>query len=116
MATVIKASCHDCGDVQLGAGDLRVRRCAQMTESTYLFRCPECQLPVVKPADARVVELLVASGVRVEDWQLPAELLEPHLGAPISHDDLIDFHQLLARDDWFHALERETTGPAGHER
>jgi hypothetical protein len=109
MATVIKASCHECGDVELGVTDLRVRVCAGADQGSYVFRCPTCQMSVAKPAEPRIVDLLVASGVRLEEWQLPSELFEPHLGAPITHDDLIDFHRLLQREDWFEALAADGT-------
>lgn len=104
MATVIKASCHDCGDVELGVADLRVRVCSHDDQGSYVFRCPTCQMSVVKPAEPRIVDLLVASGVELVEWELPAELFEAHAGAPISHDDLIDFHQLLQHDGWFSQL------------
>lgn len=108
MATVIKASCQECGDVELGVTDVRVRVCSRDDAGTYVFRCPTCRMSVVKPAEARIVDLLVASGVRLEHWDLPAELFEPHRGAPISHDDLIDFHRLLQMPDWFEDLTRST--------
>lgn len=104
MATVIKASCHDCGDVELAVRDLSVRVCAEGEQGSYVFRCPTCQMSVVKPAEQRIVDLLVASGVELIEWRLPAELFETHYGAPISHDDLIDFHHLLLQDDWFSAV------------
>src|SRR5690606_14693294 len=97
---VIKASCQECGDVELGVSDIQVRVCADDDRGTYVFRCPACRKSVAKPAEARVVDLLVASGVRIVHWQLPAELFELRSGPPISHDDLIDFHRLLQRDDW----------------
>ena len=50
MATVIKASCHDCGDVELAVDDLEVRVCTQDDQGSYVFRCPSCQMSVVKPA------------------------------------------------------------------
>ena len=104
MATVIKASCHDCGDVELAVHDLEVRVCTTDAQGTYVFRCPSCLMSVAKPAEQRVVEMLVASGVSLVEWDLPAELFEHRAGAPISHDDLIDFHHLLQDDDWFDAL------------
>ena len=104
MATVIKASCHDCGDVELAVRDLSVRVCTQAEAGSYVFRCPTCQMSVVKPAEQRIVELLVASGVELIEWRLPAELFESHDGAAITHDDLIDFHNLLREDDWFDTL------------
>lgn len=104
MATVIKASCHDCGDVELGVEQLRVRVCTADTQGTYVFRCPTCQMSVAKPAEQRIIDLLVASGVELVEWRLPAELFEAHQGAAICHDDLIDFHRLLQTDDWFDAV------------
>ncbi len=101
MATVIKASCHECGDVELAVRDLSVRVCTEAEHGSYVFRCPTCQMSVVKPAEQRIVDLLVASGVQLVTWRLPAELFELHEGAPITHDDLIDFHHLLGSDDWF---------------
>jgi hypothetical protein len=101
MATVIKASCQECGDVELGVSELRVRVCTADTQGTYVFRCPTCQMSVAKPAEQRIVDLLVASGVELIEWRLPAELFEAHQGEPITHDDLIDFHHLLQTDTWF---------------
>ena len=61
-------------------------------------------MAVSKPAEPTVVELLVSSGVTMAVWQLPAELWEPRMGEPISHDDLLDFHDLLAAENWFERL------------
>jgi hypothetical protein len=104
MATVIKASCSECGDVELSTGDMMVRVCTQVDQASYIFRCPSCRMSVAKKAERRIVELLVASGVRIERWDLPQEMFEEKLGSPISHDDLIDFHRLLQADDWFDEL------------
>jgi hypothetical protein len=61
-------------------------------------------MAVVKPAEPRIVDLLAASGVEVSMWRLPAELYEPHSGARIDHDDLLDFHELIESDSWFDEL------------
>ena len=38
-------------------------------------------------------------------WHLPAEMFEPHAaGEVISHDDLLDFRELLEDDGWFSRL------------
>jgi len=55
-------------------------------------------MTIVKPAESRTIDLLVASGVSFTTWRLPAELFEAHIGEPISHDDLLDFHHLLNDD------------------
>lgn len=100
MAT-IRASCGDCGDVELTTADVRVRVCTDTNQGEYLFRCPTCRMAVVKPAEPRTIDLLVASGVAMQTWALPAELWEPRNGRPISHDDVLDFHNSLSDDDTF---------------
>lgn len=102
----IRATCADCGDVELTTSDVRVRVCLEDSQGEYHFRCPTCQMSVVKPAEPRIVDLLVASGVELSTWSLPAELFEPRSGSPLTHDDLIDFHLLLSDGDaWFHEVE-----------
>ena len=98
MAT-IRASCSDCGDVELTTADVRVRVCTADNQGTYSFRCPICAMTVVKPAEPRTVDLLVASGVAYTTWSPPLELSEPRgTGVAFTHDDLLDFHALLADD------------------
>lgn len=106
----IKASCPTCGDVELTTRDVQVLLCATTNEGSYAFRCPSCRLAVSKPAEARVVDVLVASGVRLSVWQLPAELDEAHMGEPVSYDDLLEFHFELQRDDWLERLTSMTSG------
>ena len=103
MAT-IRATCGECGDVELTTADVRVRVCIEDNSGTYNFRCPRCTMTVVKPAEPRIVDLLVASGVELATWKLPAELYEPRFGDRINHDDLLDFHELLEGDEWFDTL------------
>ncbi len=63
--TTIRASCEDCGDVELGIEEVRVRICADDERATYSFTCPTCRLTVVKPTDDRAVQLLMDAGVAV---------------------------------------------------
>ena len=102
--TTIRASCPSCGDVDLTVEDVSVHVCADDRRGSYSFRCPDCRLAVSKPAEPNVVDILVSSGVRMAVWQLPAELFETKVGEPISHDDLLDFHHLLADETWFDRL------------
>ncbi|MGH9186382.1 MAG: hypothetical protein ACRD0U_11300 [Acidimicrobiales bacterium] len=98
MAT-IRATCGECGDVEVAPPDVLVRVCVEDDRGSYTFRCPRCHMAVVKAAEQPVVDLLVASGVALATWRLPAELFETREGEPITHDDLLDFHELLYRDD-----------------
>ena len=98
MAT-IRASCPDCGDVELTTSDVRVRVCLDDDRGEYLFTCSICAMVVVKPAEHRTIDLLVASGVEMDTWTLPAELFEARSGRQINHDDILDFHRLLADEN-----------------
>src|SRR6476659_984638 len=98
MAT-IRASCTDCGDVELTTAEVKVRVCTADNQGTYSFRCPLCTMTVVKSAEPRTVDLLVASGVAYSTWSPPLELSEPRFGGQaFTHDDLLDFHELLSDD------------------
>jgi hypothetical protein len=112
MAT-IRATCSDCGDVELTTADVRVRVCLDDNSGSYQFRCPFCEMSVVKPAEPRIVDLLAASGVEVVMWRLPAELYEPRFGPRINHDDLLDFHGQLESDTWFDDLVDQVESDRG---
>jgi len=106
MATRIRASCEHCGDVELRVRDVQVRVCIDDDAGSYVFRCPGCTMAIVKDAEPRVVELLAASGVEIAYWARPRELHERPAGPAFTHDDLLDFHELLQGDGW----ERELLG------
>jgi hypothetical protein len=90
--------------VELTSKDMTVRLCVEDNRGSYAFRCPTCAMTVTKNAEQRIVDLLVASGVKVEMWTLPLELRERPVGAPLTHDDLLTFHELLETEDWFATL------------
>ena len=106
--TVIRVTCGGCGDVELSATEMRVRRCVETGHATYVFTCPDCHMVEVRTAEDHVVEVLRSAGVACAEWQLPAELAESRIGPPLTHDDLLDFHDLLRSSDWFSALETLT--------
>lgn len=102
----IRATCGDkestgCGDVELTTRDVKVRVCTHDNRGTYSFRCPKCRMVVVKSAEPRTIKLMVASGVEMSTWDLPAELREPRSGAPITHDDVLNFHEKITDDEAF---------------
>ncbi|CAN5834414.1 MAG: hypothetical protein H0V93_13805 [Euzebyales bacterium] len=102
--TTIKATCPTCGEVTLTPEDIELRvDQADAGDSSYAFGCPACGHTVRKPADERVVRLLVSGGVQ----PLAVELLRMRFAWPaLTHDDLLDFHTLLQGDDWLaHLLD-----------
>jgi uncharacterized Zn finger protein len=105
MAT-IRASCPDCGDVEFTSEDVQVRVSSDDGSGTYAFNCPSCRVTVVKTAEARTIDLLVASGVPAMTETVLTDIEErPDEGDPLTHDDLERFRDLLHRDDsWFTQL------------
>ena len=115
--TRIRATCPICGEVDLRPDDIELEIVRDvLTEvgagSCYRFSCPTCTDVVTKPADERIAKLLTTGGVEVVEApavpQAPPHPEAPPSGPRFSADDLLDFHQLLEREDWFHALEAMT--------
>ncbi len=111
--TRIRATCPTCGEVDLQPADveLEIVRLADDEEhevrdgSHYRFHCPTCADTVTKPADARIARLLTTGGVEVriiEDTQTDTRPPHPEApvgGAPLTYDDLLDFHFQLDQAD-----------------
>ena len=81
-------------------------------EGSYRFSCPECMNTIEKPADRKVVALLLSAGVELDDEEAaqmdrltgariaprPKSLESRPDGPPFTVDDLIEFHFLLQDD------------------
>lgn len=77
-------------------------------EGCYRFSCPGCMLMIEKPADRKIVALLLSAGVELEEraaanhpsaLEAPEPVAESHQGGPpLTVDDLITFHFLLEDD------------------
>jgi len=97
MAT-IRATCTVCGDVELGTADVRVRVDPSSHQGTYSFVCPRCDTLVVKPAQPRTVDLLLASGVEYDMAVSGTSHEERRTGVPIAESDIDAFSDLLQDD------------------
>lgn len=101
----VRAQCADCGVVRLTLPDLLVRVGMDTQHWSYCFRCPACGRATAHDSDEETLEVLISLGAPVQHWHVPAELLEARpVGAILSLDDLLDFHILLQRADWFELL------------
>jgi hypothetical protein len=102
---LVRATCGLCGDVELVSGDVQIRVSGDDGSGTYTYCCPGCHGIRQVPAEARTIDLLKRAGSVEIPRELPAELEERNVDAPLfTHDDLISFHQLLETDDWLDAL------------
>jgi hypothetical protein len=100
MAT-IRASCDTCGDVEFPTSEVRVHAPEDGGPGTYAFRCPRCSATVVRTAERGVMDLLIAAGVAFTTWRRPAELVEREAtpsSVPLTHNDLLEFHQRIVDD------------------
>jgi len=98
VMTSVRASCPGCGSIEIAASEITVRCCDQSGHDSYRLRCPMCSMWMVKDANAEVVIALLGAGSPIERWRLPLEMNErPKGAAVIGDDDLIDFHEALAR-------------------
>ena len=105
--TTIRTNCPTCGEVDMSpeAVLLSVRDIAG--EGSYRFSCPECRKTVEKPADRKVVALLLSAGVELDEETepaaaptVPAAFYEERPdGPPFTIDDVITFHFLLEDDE-----------------
>lgn len=95
--TTIKATCPECGDVDLTPAEVRleVRETLAGPLSDFAFDCRTCEAHVRGEATDDIVRSLERAGVLVRLTRLPAEVREEHQGAPISEDEVIAFGQWL---------------------
>jgi hypothetical protein len=98
----IRVRCVDCGELFVMSFALTVRSCTDNQRWSYCFCCPGCGRATAHESDEPTIAPVVAIGVPVERWHLPAELTESRPAGPIlTPDDLLDFHLFLQRADWF---------------
>jgi predicted RNA-binding Zn-ribbon protein involved in translation (DUF1610 family) len=108
--TTIRTTCPRCGEVDMSPEAILLSIRDQRGEGSYRFACPECLNTIEKPADRKVVALLLSAGVELADAGTDDlehepepdgyEPLELHAGGPpFTVDDLITFHFLLKDDE-----------------
>jgi len=61
--TTIKTTCSACGDVELAATELVLELTPMDATGRYSFSCPFCEANQFRPANERVVAILLAVGV-----------------------------------------------------
>ncbi|HEX9312978.1 MAG TPA: hypothetical protein VGA30_09195 [Actinomycetota bacterium] len=110
--TMIRTTCPTCGAVEMGVDAVMLSFRQESGEGSYRFLCPGCMSTVEKPADQKIVALLLSVGVDVEGLDAALAgfdggnaarneiaLLETRPdGPPLTVDDLISFHFLLEDD------------------
>ncbi len=86
--TTIKTTCHRCGDVELRPDDLALELDPSKDSGAYRFTCPLCVTVQRRPANARVVSVLLATGVEYEVLR----------SDPITEEEIAAFAEALAAE------------------
>src|SRR5437867_11895610 len=107
--TTIRTTCPRCGEVDMTPEAILLSVRDSAGEGSYRFSCPECLNTIEKPADRKVVALLLSAGVELADagtddmdhepeWE-SYEPLEVHSGGPPFTVDALITLQVLLNDD-----------------
>ena len=108
--TTIRTTCTRCGRIELQPDviDLRIDT-ADPDAAIYGYQCPRCEATVVRRAGARVVRLLVASGVPERSYESRSPACSDPVIVirdlpPFTSDDLLDFHEQIKDSNWIGKL------------
>ncbi len=93
--TTIRTTCTRCGDVELTTADIGLELVAHGATGSYRFECPFCGVVQRRPANERVVSILLATGVTYEVVST---------AGPITEDEISVFAKALDQDGWFSEL------------
>ena len=89
---LFKTTCPECGEVALRDYELQITPARADGSAAYRFSCPDCCRMIERPASSRIAALLAEGGVPQQPFAAEGQ------AAAITHDELLDFHELL-RDD-----------------
>jgi predicted RNA-binding Zn-ribbon protein involved in translation (DUF1610 family) len=95
LMTTIRTTCAVCGDVELMPIELTLELTAISGTGTYAFACPECGDQQRRPANHRVVSILLATGAAYD--------VRDELG-PITESEIATFAANLDTADWAEQL------------
>lgn len=113
----IRLTCPACGfeqDLPPGDIELIVAPVEHELPAAYGFTCRGCAHAAIRTADSQALEVLLAAGVDPAGGPRNTRFAHPEAppaGPPLTLDDLLDLHLLLAGDTWFaHLREASSDG------
>ena len=83
--------CRECGEVEVDLAGVEVHVNPREDVAVFTFACPRCFQLVVSGCRETMGSLLAAGARRYE--------LRSTSTPPLTHDDLLEFHQWLERDE-----------------
>lgn len=89
--TGTRLTCRQCGEVEIDVGGVEVHVNAREDVAVFTFACPGCLELVVGGCRETIAALLAGGARRYE--------LRSTSAPPLSHDDLLELHEWLERDE-----------------
>lgn len=94
---IVEVSCPFCGPVELPAGAVSVGVDPdESSRGLCEFTCPFCSRPGFLATDQAAADALLEEGARPFAGPAPFELLEVHEGAPVTYNDILEFHSAIS--------------------
>ncbi len=95
---LVEVSCPGCGPIVVGVSAMTCGISDADGAALCQLECPECRHLLHRPIDPNLVAALLLFGARRAGRPLPFELAEPHRGAAVTWDEVLDLHIELERD------------------
>lgn len=100
--SLLRTTCPTCGQPQTLDPSAVVLHDATDGTARYVFTCSSCDVMASRAVASRSRDVMVAAGVTVTlAHRAPAAARR---GRPLTLDDLLDLHELLATPTWFEQL------------
>jgi hypothetical protein len=97
----IVVKCPDCGELRVPPSQVTVRNCLDDGTWSYRFTCPSCNGRTVGRSVESALMNAIGAGAHLEEWTLPAELLERPDGPPFTVVDVLELHLVMLEPGWF---------------
>ena len=94
---LVQSGCPSCGQVVVPASSVVCGTSQSDSAALAQFECPRCGRPLLRPLEITEVSTLLLFGARTSTSAMPFELLESHIGPPVSWDELLEFHLALTQ-------------------
>lgn len=101
----VTTTCSTCGSIPVEPTSIRLHLQDQPM-SYFSCVCPSCGQLLGGTVGTQVALGLAGRGASISELPFSPELLERPKCGPIDPDEMIEFHYLLERKDWFDILQR----------
>ncbi|HLF69803.1 MAG TPA: hypothetical protein VI541_02475 [Actinomycetota bacterium] len=101
----VTTTCSTCGSIPVEPTSIRLHLQDQPM-SYFSCACPSCGQLLGGTVGTQVALGLAGRGATISELPFSPELLERPKCGPIDPDEMIEFHYLLERKDWFDILQR----------